>query len=690
VSSGTQRPPVSTATDVGLPQPPHVSSPTDVGLPLPPHVSNPTGVGLPPPRPVSTPSTQTFAALIFGALVIAALILGSLMLGHRPSAIDLTQASAPPSATFWLGTDALGRDILARTVVAAPLSIALALVAVATAFAIGVPLGGVTGIGPLWLRDGAARLIHILLSFPSMLAALVVVTMLGPGGTNAAVALGLAMAPGFARVTQTLTVAVAGSDYMAAAKALGVPPLRRFTHYLLPNIAGPLAVKSAAEAGSALVIIASFSFLGFGVQAPDYDWGRMLAQGLRALYTTPLAALVPGVAITATGLAFNLISGRLLTPARASRRIRAARPTAPSPALGPSQTQNPSQPTPSSAATGPAVEPPASPTHPPALCVRGLTVHYGENAAVEDVGFDIAAGETVGLVGESGSGKTTLAMALAGLTSGARVQSHSLEIAGSPLSELGSRELAALYGLRVGLVFQDALSAFNPLLNVGRQIAERLEVHESATRRAAAQSTLEIMAEVGIDAPPLRAHQRPRQLSGGLRQRALIAMGLVTRPMLLIADEPTTALDVTVQAKVLTAMREAARERDTAILFVSHDLAVVAELCDRVLVLYAGRIVEILSWQTLANGGARHPYTRALVGCLPSGVSGSRLTAIPAAAAAQTAPDSPSAPSPKSTPGCRFAPRCTLATAICLTKTPVLAATPNGDAVACWAIEVAK
>jgi len=658
VSSGTQRPPVSTATDVGLP--------------LPPHVSTPTGVGLPPRRPASTPSTQTLAALIFGALVIAALILGTLMLGHRASAIDLTQASAPPSAAFWLGTDALGRDILARTAVAAPLSIALALVAVATAFAIGVPLGGLTGIGPLWLRDGAARLIHILLSFPSMLAALVIVTMLGPGGTNAAVALGLAMAPGFARVTQTLTVAVAGSDYMAAAKVLGVPPLRRFSHYLLPNIAGPLAVKSAAEAGSALVIIASFSFLGFGVQAPDYDWGRMLAQGLRALYTTPLAALVPGVAITATGLAFNLISGRLLAPSRAPRRIRASGSAAASP---------------SPAASSPAVEPPASPPHPAALSVRGLTVHYGENPAVEDVGFDIAAGEAVGLVGESGSGKTTLAMALAGLTSGAHVRSQRLEIAGAPLSELGSRELAALYGVRVGLVFQDALSAFNPLLNVGRQIAERLEVHESATRRAAAQSTLEIMAEVGIDDPPLRAHQRPRQLSGGLRQRALIAMGLVTRPMLLIADEPTTALDVTVQAKVLTAMREAARERDTAILFVSHDLAVVAELCDRVLVLYAGRIVEILSWQTLAGGGARHPYTRALIGCLPSGVSGSRLTSIPAAVAAA---DQTAAPGPKSTPGCQFAPRCTLATAICLTKTPVLAATPNGDAVACWAIEAAK
>ena len=637
-------------------------------------------------RGIQRPSGS--AALVIGALVSGALILGILTLGHRASAIDLTQASAPPATTFWLGTDALGRDILARTVVATPLSITLALVAVATAFAIGVPLGGLTGIGPLWLRDGAARLIHILLSFPSLLAALVIVTMLGPGGTNAAVALGLAMAPGFARVTQTLTVAVAGSDYMAAAKVLGVPPLRRFTHYLLPNIAGPLAVKSAAEAGSALVIIASFSFLGFGVQAPDYDWGRMLAQGLRALYTTPLAALVPGVAITATGLAFNLISGRLLTTSRASRRIRAPGPTAASGSTAASVSTAASASigtSPPSAATGPVVEPPASP-HPPALSVRGLTVHYGETPAVEDVGFDIAAGETVGLVGESGSGKTTLAMALAGLTSGARVHSQRLEIAGSPLSKLGSRELAVLYGLRVGLVFQDALSAFNPLLNVGRQIAERLEVHEGATRRAAAQSTLEMMAEVGIDDPHLRAHQRPRQLSGGLRQRALIAMGLVTRPMLLVADEPTTALDVTVQAKVLTAMREAARERNTAILFVSHDLAVVAELCDRVLVLYAGRIVEMLSWQTLASGCARHPYTRALIGCLPSGVSGSRLTSIPIAIAAaeQSAADS------KSTPGCRFAPRCTLATAICRTKTPVLAPAPNGDAVACWAIEASK
>jgi len=586
------------------------------------------------------------------------LLLPALLLNRHAAAIDLDQAFAPPSAVFWLGADALGRDILTRTLVAAPLSICLALIAVATAYTIGVPLGGLTGIGPAWLRDGIARLIQVLLSFPSMLAALVVVTLLGSGGTNAALAVGLAMAPGFARTTQTLTVAVACSDYLAAAKVLGIPAVRRFTHYLLPNIAGPLAVKSAAEAGSALVIIAGFSFLGFGVQAPDYDWGRMLAQGLRALYATPLAALVPGIAITATGLAFNLISDRLLAPSRAGKALG---PKPPRESIGPDRTTS-------------------APDKSVALSVRGLSVHYGDDPALEDIDLDIAAGEAVGLVGESGSGKTTLAMALAGLTSGATVQARRLGLAGSPLNELSARERATIYGLQVGFVFQDARSAFNPLLKVGRQIAERLEVHSSATRHDATRLTLEIMAEVGIDDPSRRARQRPRQLSGGLCQRALIAMGLVTRPLLLIADEPTTALDVTVQAKVLEVMRAAARERQTAILFVSHDLAVVGELCDRIVVLYAGRIVEILSSEALASGGARHPYTRALIGCLPGGVPGARLTSIPGSGVVTD----------RSASGCRFAPRCSLTSAVCVTKSPVLAAAGEGAAVACWAIEAEK
>ena len=586
---------------------------------------------------------------LFAASVLA-VAAGAWLLAPRAGTVDLAQASAAPSAAFWLGTDALGRDVLARVIVAAPLSIALALGAVLIALVAGVPIGGVSALGNARWRDTSARAIEIVMTFPSMLLALVIVMLLGPGGASATVAVGLAMAPGFARTAQSLAMAVANSEYLAAAKVLGLSPQRRLVRYVLPNIAGPLGIKAAFETGQALVIIAGFSFLGFGVQAPGYDWGRMLAQGMKALYISPLPALAPGFAITLAGLCFNLLSDRLLEPARATPRTKAR--------MAPF-----------------AIDGHVTAAAPGAvLSIRDLQIGYGDTQILHGIDLDLAHGEALGIVGESGSGKTTLALAIAGLLpASATVHAERITLAGAPIEAQGGMGRSPLLGEKTGFVFQDALSAFNPLISIGRQLAERVEVYRAASPRAAWADSVAALGEVGIVDPAQRARQRRHQLSGGMRQRALIAMGLITRPVLLIADEPTTALDVTIQAQVLDVLRAATQEKGTAILFVSHDLAVVATLCTRVVVLYAGRIVEIMPAAALAAGGAMHPYTRALIAALPGETVGGRLATIPGAVTTQDV----------NRQVCAFAPRCARVQQACLAGVPALAPIGIDQQVAC-------
>ncbi len=311
------------------------------------------------------------------------------------------------------------------------------------------------------------------------------------------------------------------------------------------------------------------------------------------------------------------------------------------------------------------------------LQVRSLSLAYrlrGSMISVlQDVSFSLAVGETLGLVGESGSGKSQIALALMGLLPANAVVQGSLVFEGRELGVLTSRERRALRGARMGLIFQDPMTSLNPHLTIGLQLAEVLEVHRGASRKAALVESRRMLDAVHIPEAAQRIKQYPHELSGGQRQRVMIAMMLLAKPALLIADEPTTALDVTVQAEILALLADLKREMGLSLLMISHDLGVMADIADQLLVLYAGRVME--------QGGAaemlsapRHPYTQALLGCRPRLASplylanGGRLPGIagvPARASAN--PDA-----------CPFAPRCAMAEPRCLSERPALR--PSGEA----------
>ena len=312
------------------------------------------------------------------------------------------------------------------------------------------------------------------------------------------------------------------------------------------------------------------------------------------------------------------------------------------------------------------------------LAVSGLEVTFSTDAgtvtAVDGVDFDLTAGETVALVGESGCGKTVTALALLGLVPApGRISAGQVVYDGSDLASLSETALDSVRGDRIAMIFQEPMTALNPVYTIGDQIAEVLIVHRQASRAAAWSDAITLLAKVGLPDAEARARAYPHQLSGGMRQRAVIAMALACRPDVLIADEPTTALDVTVQAQILDLVMAAQKEMGMAVLFISHDLAVVSEIADRVLVMYAGRIVEEAAAADLF-AAPWHPYTRGLIDTVPDpGRRRRRLDAIPG-----TVPDLASLP-----PGCRFVTRCPLAMADCHAEDPPLRVGSDGRRVAC-------
>jgi oligopeptide/dipeptide ABC transporter ATP-binding protein len=317
------------------------------------------------------------------------------------------------------------------------------------------------------------------------------------------------------------------------------------------------------------------------------------------------------------------------------------------------------------------------------LEVRGLTVEIpvrqGRVKAAQDVSFALEAGGRMGVVGESGSGKTITAQALIRLLlPPAEITAGEVVLAGRDVLRLSPAQLGHVRGGEVGMIFQDPLTALNPFLRVGVQVAEVLEIHRGLGRREALMEAQRLLELVQVSDAARRLREYPHQLSGGMRQRVVIAAAMAARPKLIIADEPTTALDVTAQANVLDLLRDMTRENGTAVILISHDLSVVADFCERVVVMYAGRVVEEADVDSIVEE-PRHPYTRALLSSIPrlDRAPGERLASIPG-----SPPDLTRVPE-----GCAFAPRCPLAIDRCRAERPALAARTGRGRVACHRAE---
>ncbi|WP_405940071.1 dipeptide/oligopeptide/nickel ABC transporter permease/ATP-binding protein [Streptomyces sp. NBC_00726] len=589
--------------------------------------------------------------LMLASLVVLA-VAGPLFWGAAADRPDPSAVLQGPSAAHPVGTDGLGRDLLARILTAARPSLLLALASVLLGATAGVLLGACTAVVGRRARRLAAGLISLLLAFPALLVAMFLAVVFGAGATGAVLALAAASVPGFARLAQTLAAGVAGTDHLAAARVLGLGRLRLLWRHVLPNIAEPLLLSVTTAAGTALVALSGLSFLGLGVQPPGYDWGQLLSQGLDRIYAEPLPALAPGLALLYAALTFQLL-GEVLAGGAARRgpvvRIPAQR----------------------SAPGGPAEDGQV-------LQVDGLTVELptpaGPVRPVRGVSLSLGRGEIVGLVGESGSGKSLTALAIADLLPyGARVSRRTLRLLGADLGALTRKERDRQLATGLSVIFQNPASALNPSLRIGTQLTEAVRAHRGAGRAEATAQAAEALRRVGLSPSLLRS--RPYELSGGQRQRVMIAAGLMVRPGLIIADEPTTALDVTVQRQITRLLVDIRRDTSAAILFISHDVALVAEFCERVLVMYAGTLVETLPVGRLA-AGARHPYTRALVASVPD-LTADRDRPLPTV---EGAPPDPLAPSP----GCAFEARCPSRRDRCAEQAPPLDDLGSGHRVACW------
>ena len=588
------------------------------------------------------------------AAIVALAVLAPVLPLAKPTGMDIAHRLAGPSVGHWLGQDEFGRDVLARLIWGARVSLTVAFSSSAAACIVGTALGLAGGYLGRVAELLALRSMDIILCFPPLLLALLIVTLLGPGAGTLIPVLALLYLPGFVRVTYAGVLSVRSQQYVEAMRVLGAGRLRIMARTILPNIGGPVLVQFSLAVASAILLESGLSFLGLGVVPPAPSWGLMIAAARSTMAQAPLLLVWPCLALSLTILAMNALCDALhdvVDPHQTPRRRGVGRVLQ---ALAPGLV----------APRGPVLE------------VSGLTVEI-ETAAgvirpVRDVSLRVERGETLAVVGESGSGKSLTGLAVMGLLPpAARVAAGAAWVDGTEVLRLSEPALRRLRGDRMAMVFQDPQSSLNPVYRVGRQITEALRAHRSMGGRAAWRRTVGLLKHVGIPDPERRASAFPHEMSGGMRQRAMIALAIANEPDLLIADEPTTALDVTIQAQIIELLGDLRRERAMGLMFITHNLPLVAEIADSVVVMYAGEVMEQGSAAEVL-GEPRHPYTMALLRSVP-GEDGRLPEDIPG-----TIPPPHALPS-----GCIFAPRCAHRRAMCEAGHPVLISTTPGRSVRC-------
>ncbi len=571
--------------------------------------------------------------LLFLVALIAAAVGADLIAPHDPFDQNLRSRNAPPMASttseissfpYLLGADPLGRDLFSRLIYGARVSLAVGLSSVLASGTLGVLLGLMAGYHRGWLDDVVMRGVDVLMGIPGLLLALFILFLVGTGFWNLVIVFAVTRWMIYARVTRGLTLSFREQPFVEGAQTIGCSDSRIIFRHILPNLASPILVLATLEIAIVILAEAGLSFLGMGIQPPAPTWGRMVAEGRDYITSAWWLITFPGLAILLTALSLNLTAAWLRMISDPVQRWRwfigrpASRREADTElALAFSEPRSRRADTERSE---PAHRPAANGDH--LLEVIDLRVNFrtpdGLLNAVNGISYTLNRGQTLAILGESGSGKTVSAEAVMGILDSppAFVTGGSVLFDGVDLLQVSPSERRRLCGERIAMIFQDPLTALNPAYTVGSQIAGMFQEHRGTSKREATAKAVELMDRVRIPSARERAHDYPHQFSGGMRQRVMIAAAIALDPDLLIADEPTTALDVTVQAQIMELLAELQTETGMGLILITHDLGVVADVADNVAVMYAGKIVETGPIEDIYSCPA-HPYTKGLLESAP-------------------------------------------------------------------------
>lgn len=600
-------------------------------------------------------------ALAVLLVVFLAAAMAPMIATHDPLATGLTRGPAAPDGTYWFGTDRQGRDVFSRLLYGANYSLLIGIGATGVALLAACVLGAIAATASWWIKEALMRVLDMIMSFPGIALAVVFVTVFGQSLPVLILTIAFLYTPQLTRVIRANIIGQYGEDYVAAVRVMGASTPRILLKHVARNCLAPILVFATVLVADAIVFEASLSFIQAGVPDPQPSWGNVMAAGRQLVMSGAWwPTFFAGTLITVTVLALNILAEGMTDAVAAPRARSNIDPTVVNDVIDRPEGQH-NESAPSAAASAASTislqrrldalrsielartdRPIYEEDKAPLLEVKNLSIafpRHGNVDVVDNVSFQVHPGETLALVGESGCGKSITSLAIMGLLDPkARVRGEIL-FEGRNLLTMSERERNALRGKGIAMIYQDALSSLNPAMLIRSQMKQ-------LTSRGGTRSATELLELVGLD-PVRTLNSYPHELSGGQRQRVLIAMALTRDPKLIIADEPTTALDVTVQKQVIELLDRLRRELGFAMVFVSHDLALVAEISHRIAVMYAGQMTEQgPSREVLAQ--PVHEYTRGLLGAVLSIEAGAtRLHQIPG-----------TVPSPREFPlGNRFAPR---------------------------------